>query len=64
MGFDYILIPDHCHSKEGPLYFLPLVYEALVYILCLFLYLKRFYLHVVVFLFFCFCFFFILFSSF
>ena len=38
--------PDHCHSKEDPLYFLPLVKEALVYILCLFLYLERFYLHI------------------
>ena len=28
MGFD-CLNPDHCHSKEGPLYVLTLVKEAL-----------------------------------
>ena len=44
-----VLIPDHCHSKEGPLYFPP-VQEALLYIVCLFLYLERFYLHVILFL--------------
>ena len=44
-----VLIPDHCHSKEDPLYFSPGI-RSIGYILCLFLYLERFYLHVILFI--------------
>ena len=48
-----VLISDHCHGKEGPLYFLPLVKEALGNLLCPFLQLEK-----IIFA----CFFFILFQ--